>query len=182
MTKVNPAQNPEKMKSGKTKDQQLKKKSKSTIPERGTIKVDDGILVDAARKIETGSKLAGEKTADMAEKMSEQASEIAEKVYDKFRKSVSGAYHAGSKTLGDISKTAVNYVKKYEDTAEIKKLNHDRNLKMQQLGTHIFTLFKSKSRKIGELLADEETQRILKELEMLNKNIVKIGKRIKKKI
>ena len=63
---------------------------------------------------------------------------------------------------------------------EMKKLNHDRNIKMQELGSHIFTQYKSKSLNITELLANDESQKILSELEVINKEIVKLGKKIKR--
>lgn len=182
MNKASSNQKPEGSKSGESKNSQSQNKSKSTGNKRGKVKDDDGILVETARKIETGTKVIGEKAADVAEKVSEQTSEIAEIVYDKFKKSVSDAYDVSSKTISDMSKKAGKYIKKYEDTVEMKKLNTDRNMKLQELGTHICTLYNSKSQDIKELLADDESQKILKDLEILNKDIVKIGRKIKRKI
>jgi hypothetical protein len=182
MNKANSDQKPAGSESVKSKNSQSQNKSESTGNKHDKVKDENGILVDAARKIESGAKVVGEKAADVAEKISEQTSEIAEIVYDKFKKGVSDAYDVSSKTMSDMSKKAVKYIKKYEDTVEMKKLSHDRNNKMQALGTHIFTLYKSKSQDLRELLLDEESQKILRDLEILNKDIVKIGRKIKRKI
>jgi hypothetical protein len=157
-------------------------KIKSTDPKHGKVKDEDSKLVETARKVESRAKIMGEKAADVAEKVTDQTTEIAEVVYDKVKKGVSDAYDVGSKTLHDMSKKGVKYIKKYDDTIEINKLNHDRNMKMQELGIHIFTQYKIKSQNLTELLAKSESQRILNELEILNKEIVKLGRRIKRKI
>ena len=182
MTKKNSEHHLEESKSGKSKKSQSLSKSKSAGAKRDKVREEDGILVDAARKIETGAKAFGVKAADVAEKVSDQTTEITEIVYDKLKKSVTDAYDVSSKTISDMSQKAGKYIKKYEDTVEMKKLSHDRNKKMQELGSHIFSLYKLKSQDIGKLLENEESQKILKELENLNKEIVKIGRKIKRKI
>jgi hypothetical protein len=182
MNKVSSDQKSEGGKSGKIKNDQSQKESKSTDNKGDKVKDKNGILVEAARKIESGAKVIGEKTADVSEKVSAQTSEIAEKVLDKFKKSVSEAYDVSFKTISDMSKKAVKYINKYENTVEMKKLSNDRNMKMQELGTHFFNLYKSKSQDIRELLANDESQRILNDLELLNKDIIKLGRKIKRKI
>jgi hypothetical protein len=179
MPATNSTRNPDGRKTGKTKHNQLQKKSRSTAFVSEKVKPEDGILVDTARKIETGTKVVGEKAVDLAEKLTDNTTEMADIVYDKFKKKVSSAYHVSSRTIGDIRKTAAKNIRKYGDTVEMKKLNHDRKIKFQELGTHIYTIRKSKSQKIEELLADNQSQKILKDLEKLNKDIVKIGKKIK---
>jgi hypothetical protein len=182
MNKSSSDQKPERSKAGKLKSSQLQNISKSTGNKRTQVKDKDGILVEAARKIETGAKVVGEKAVDVADKLSEQTSEFAEIGYEKIKKGVSDVYDVSSKTISDISKKAVKYVKKYENTVEMKKLSHDRNVKMQELGSHIFALYKSKTQEIKELLANDESKKIINDLEVLNKAIVKIGRKIKRKI
>jgi len=181
MNKIDSNPKPVRKKPGDSKNSQLKDRVKNTGNETENVKNEDGILVDTARKIETGAKVVSEKATDMAEKVSDQTTEIAEIVYDKFKKGVSDAYDVGSKTVGDISKKAVKYIKKYEDNIEMNKLKQKRNKKMQELGTHIFTLYHSKSQNLQQTLSTDESQKILNELEVLNKKIIKIGKQYKKK-
>lgn len=182
MSKVSSDQKLERSKSGKSKNRQSQSKSKLAGNKYDKVNDENGILVEAAKKIETGAKVIGEKAVNVSEKISEQTVEIAETIYDKFKKGVSDAYDVSSKTMGDVGKKAGKYLKKYEDTVEMKKLKNDRNLKMQELGSHIFILYKSKSQDIEELMTDVESQRILNELQVLNKEIVKIGRKIKRKI
>ena len=166
----------------KIKKNGSEKTIKATNHKHGKAIDEDSKLVEAARKVETQAKIIGEKAADVAEKVSDQTTEIAEIVYDKVKKGVSDVYDVSSKTLHDVSKKAVKYIKKYDDTFEMKKLNHDRNKKILELGTHIYTLYKSKSQDITELLINDKSQKILNELELLNNDIVKLGRRIKRKI
>jgi hypothetical protein len=142
----------------------------------------DGILVETARKIESGVKVMGEKAADVSEKISEQTSDIAEKIYDKLKGGISDAYDVSSKTVSDVSKKTARYIEKYEDTTEIKKLGHTRDSKMQELGMNVFNLFKSKPRAINELLSNSKSQKILHELELLTREITKLRRRIKRKL
>jgi hypothetical protein len=182
MSKVSSDQKLERSKPGKSKNSQSQSKSKLAGNKYDKVKDENGILVEAAKKIETGARVIGGKAVDVSEKISEQTVEIAETIYDKFKKGVSDAYDVSSKTMGDMSKKAGKYLKKYENTVEMKKLQNDRNMKMQELGTHIFTLYKSKSLDIGELITEIESQKILNELQVLNKEIIKIGRKIKRKI
>jgi hypothetical protein len=182
MNKTNENRKPVKRKSEEAKKGQLQKKSKSSRTKSVNVNDKNGVLVDTKRKIESKAKVIGKKTSVVAEKVSDQTTEIAGIAYDKLKKSVSEVYEASSKTMSDMSKKAAKYIKKYEDTIEMKKLNHDRNMKMQELGSHIFNHYKSKSLKLTELLEKDESQKILHELEILNKQIVKLGRKIKKKI
>ena len=176
----NTSRKPEKRNSGKSNSDQLPNKPKSTRTKYDAVKDENGALVETAKKIESGAKVLGKKTSDVVEKISDQTTEIAGIAYGKLKKSVSDAYEASSKTMSDMSKKAAKYIKKYEDTIEMKKLNHDRNMKMQELGSHIFNQYKSKSLTITELLENEKAQTILTELGIINKEIIKLGKKIKK--
>ena len=91
MNKIDSNPKPERKKTGKSKNSQLKNRAKDTHNQKKNVKNEDGILVDAARKIETGAKVLGEKTSDVAEKVSDQTTQIAEKVYDKLKKGASDA-------------------------------------------------------------------------------------------
>jgi hypothetical protein len=169
------------------KSEKSKKGPSKNEPKSGNLKGkkvsgEDGALVETARKVETGARLIGDKTVEVVEKVSDQTTQIAEIAYDKLKKGVSGAYDKSSKKMSDMSKKAGKYVKKYEDTIEMKKLSHARDAKMRELGTHIFTLYKSKSRDIKDLLLDDDSKKILGNLEILNKEVVKLGRRIKRKI
>jgi hypothetical protein len=174
-------------KSNQNKSDKLKKSPSKSESKSGDLKGkkvigENGVLVETARKVETGARIIGDKTVEVVEKVSDQTTQIAEVAYDKLKKSVSDAYDKSSKTMTEMSKKAGKYVKKYEDTIEMKKLSNDKNIKMQELGTHVFALYKSKSRDIKELLINNDSKKILGELEILNKEIVKLGRRIKKKI
>jgi hypothetical protein len=182
MNKTNPRQKSDQNKSEKLKKRQSKDELKTKDRKDIEIHDEDGALVETARKVETSARLIGDKTVEVVEKVSDQTTEIAEIAYDKLKRGVSDAYDKSTKTMNEISKKAGKYIKKYEDTLEMKKLSHERNAKMQELGEHIFTLSKSKSQDITELLNNDDSQRILSELEILNKEVVKLGRRIKRKI
>lgn len=182
MNKVNSNQKSKESKSGESKDNQTRNKSKSTDNKHKNAQADDGKLVETARKIETGAKVFGEKAADVAEKVTDQTTEITEIAFDKLKKGVQEAYDISSKTMNDMGKKTGKYIQKYEDTLDIKDLKRDRDKKMYELGTHIFNLSKSKSQKLPELIANDVSQKILNEVELLEKDIVKLGRRIKRKI
>jgi hypothetical protein len=149
MNKENSRKKPNRNNSAKLKKSQLKNESKSNDHKNNKVSDEDGILVETARKVETSAKVIGEKAADVVEKVADQTTDIVDLAYDKVKKGVSDVFDVSSKTLADMSKKATKYIKKYEDTHEMKKLNHDRNIKMQELGIHIFTLYKSKSQNIS---------------------------------
>jgi hypothetical protein len=178
MNKVNSTRKSSQKKPQKVGDNENKSKNHDNV--KATTK--DGVLVETARKVETGARLIGDKTVEVVEKVSDQTTEIAEIAYDKLKKGVSDAYDKSSKTMSEMSKKAGKYVKKYEDSVEMKKLSHHRDAKMQELGAHIYALYNSKSKDIEKLLLYEDSKKLLSELEMLNKEVVKLGRRIKRKI
>lgn len=139
-------------------------------------------MVEAARKIESGAKSIGEKTVDAVEKVTDQTTEIAELAYDTIKKQVSVTYDTSTKTLTDVSKKAGKYIKKYENTIEMKKLSHDKDKKMQGFGNHIYNLYKVNPKDVSQWLAEGKSQEFLKELEILHKDIIKLGRQIKRKI
>jgi len=182
MDKVKSNQKPKGRKSEKSKTVREPKTSKLSKIKKDKIDDETGVLVEAAKKIESSAKVFGKKATKVAEKVSEQTTEIAEITYDKLKKGVSDAFDVSSKTVSDMSKKAGRYIKKYEDTYEMKKLSHERNKKMQKLGEHIFALYKSKSKNIDELFTNKVSLEIINQLELLNKQIVNIGRKIKRKI
>ena len=177
MNKVNAEKKSERSNSEKSKKDQTQNKSKSTGTKREKVQVEDGKFVETARKIEIGAKVFGEKATDVVEKVSDQTTEITEIVYDKIKKGVHEAYDISSKTMNDMGKKTGKYIQKYEDTLDIKDLKRDRDKKMYELGTHIFNLSKSKSQKLPDLIANDVSQKILNEVELLEKDIAKLGRR-----
>ena len=155
-------------------------KSEKKFEERTEKK--DGALVETARKVETSARIVGDKTYEVVEKVSDQTTEIAEMAFDKIKKGVSDAVDISTKTMSEMSKKASKYIKKYENTIEMRKIIHERNDKFQELGTYLFNLYQAGSQNINELLSDDEAQRLLAELDLINKNIVKLGRKIKRKI
>lgn len=172
----------------KSKGEKIKKlsgrpvKTKTKSITKNKVQANEGKLVEAARKIETGVKIVSEMTTDVVEKVSDQTTEFTEKVYDKFKKSVHDAYDVGSKSLSDMRKKTGKYIQRYEDTFDIKNLKNDRDKKVYELGTHVFNLYKSKPRNLTDLVANDMSQKLLKEIELLVKDIVKLGRRVKRKI
>ena len=182
MNSVKSNQKPKGRTSGKSKTVQKADTSKLSKIKQDKIDEETGVLVEAAKKIESGAKVFGKKASKVAEKVSEQTTELAEITIGKLKKGVSDAYDLSSKTVSDMSKKAGKYVKKYEDTLEMKKLSHDRDKKMQALGEHISALYKSKSKDVKGLFTHEVSVTLLKELELLDKEIVKLGRKIKRNI
>ncbi len=182
MNKVKSSQRTKQEKSEKQNKDQISQQSNANSNKDMKKNIADGVLVETARRVETSARLIGDKTVEVVEKVSDQTTEIAEIAYDKIKKGVSDAFDRSSKTMHEMSDKASKYIKKYEDTIEMKKLSHNRDRKMHELGTHIFALHQSKSQDLSDLFSNDTTQKILNDLELLNKEIVKLGRNIKRKI
>lgn len=161
MNKSTTGQKPKQNKSEKMKKVSSKNDSKARDLEGKSVIDENGVLVETARKVETGARIIGDKTVEVVEKVSDQTTEIAEVAYEKIKKGVSDAYDKSSKTMNEMGKKAGKYIKKYEDTIEMKKLSHGRNKKMQELGAHFYTLYKSKAQPIDDLFSNGDLQRNL---------------------
>jgi hypothetical protein len=166
-------------KNKKVSDKKELKSSKKTAEKR-TPKIEEkqGKLTEAAKNIEDGIELAGEKFSEIAEKTSEAASEL----YKVLKNKISSTYESGAKIVDDINKTAQNYIEKYKQNAEIKRLTDDREQLTQRLGAEYFSKIKTaKDKDPISILKDDVFQELINEIEKLEKEIIKIGKKLEKK-
>ncbi|KPL17380.1 MAG: hypothetical protein AMS23_00540 [Bacteroides sp. SM1_62] len=114
------------------------------------------------------------KNSDFVEK----SSVLAGKVLEKIRGGVSDAYEAGVKALDELANSAQNYLEKYEDSREMKRLSSERRELTKELGIRVYSNNKSKKTSIENLFTDKEIGVLVERIEVLNKEIVKLGKKI----
>lgn len=138
----------------------------------------DDFLTEAAKTIESGVDVAGEKISELADKTVETAGELFKAV----KKGLSSTYDASAKVIDDISNTAQDYIDKYKKNLEVNKLSEKRDELTKKLGTLFFAEFKVKKEDtVPSFFKKEEILNLIDEIEKLNKNIVKIGKKLENK-
>ncbi|MFC2088400.1 hypothetical protein ACFLSX_02280, partial [Calditrichota bacterium] len=121
-----------------------------------------GFLVEAAKNIEASVETVGEKFSEVAEKTIETAGGL----YQTMKNGLSSTYDAGSKVVDDISQSAQNYIEKYKQNIEMKKLSDERDRLSMKLGREFFTQFKTnKEENVQLLLKKEEISNLIIELE-----------------
>ena len=118
-----------------TKSTKKTETKKTTIPEEK-----HGKLTEAAKNIEDGIEMAGEKFSELAEKTSETAGEL----YQVLKNKISATYDTSAKIVDDINQSAQNYIEKYKKNLEINRLTDDREKLTQKLGTEFFSRYKSR--------------------------------------
>lgn len=142
----------------------------STIPEEK-----HGKLTEAAQNIEAGIEVAGDKITEFTGKTAETAGEL----YQVLKNKISSTYDSSAKIVDDLNQSAQNYIEKYKQNLEIKRLTDDREQLTQKLGTEFFSKYKShKEENPGLILKNKVIQELLFEIENLDKKIVKIGKKL----
>jgi hypothetical protein len=135
-------------------------------------------LTEASKSIESGVEVASEKISEFAGKTAETAGEL----YKAVKKGLSSTYDAGAKAIDEISNTAQDYIDKYKKNTEVNKLSEMRNQLYKKLGKEFFEVYKTKKEDTLKLFFNKkEILDLNSEIEKLNKDIVKIGKKLEKK-
>jgi hypothetical protein len=145
------------------------------------VKDDTSFILEATENIEAGAKVVGEKASDIAGKLADISSQLAEEIYDKIKKGVSEAYDTGSKAVDELGKTTQEYIARFENTMEMRKLRDKRNRIVNDLGSSLFMTYKSRRVLPEELLKITNIESLFKELKKLDKSIVELGKKLEKK-
>jgi hypothetical protein len=126
-----------------------------------------GALVQAARAIEEGAKLVGEK-----------APVIASIVFHSIKKGVSVAYGASSTLVGGAYHAANDYADKYKHKIEVKKLRAQREATSSRLGSIIYSRIVIDEEPPQKAFSDEEITSLLQQILDLDNEVVKIGKEL----
>ena len=122
---------------------------------------------DALGNLEESAKAVGEKT-----------SVIAGQVFEKLKQGVSQAYATGSKVVGELSDTATDYAEQYKTSAEIRKLNGDKNTFAAELGALFYTESRKPNATWEKIAGSETAEKLFTSISELDAQIVEVGKRL----
>jgi hypothetical protein len=109
---------------------------------------------------------------------SEKASDIFNKFLDKLRETAEAAYEKGSEIFESAALTAQDYIDKYRDRSEIADLKKLRDEVATQLGNMCYIEFSGRYRFRVDFTRSEEFRNLVSQIRELDKQIVKIGKRL----
>jgi hypothetical protein len=126
-----------------------------------------GALVQAAKAIEEGAELVGEK-----------APVIASTVFHSIKKGVSVAYGTSSTLVGGAYHAANDYADKYKNKIEVKKLKAQREAASSRLGSTIYSRIVIDEEPPQKAFSDEEITSLLQQIHDLDNEVVKIGKEL----
>jgi hypothetical protein len=126
-----------------------------------------GALVHAAKAIEEGAELVGEK-----------APVLASIVFHSIKKGVSVAYETSSTLVGGAYHAASDYAEKYKHKIEVKKLNALREATSSRLGSIIYDKIVVEEALPEKAFADEEIRSLLQQIHDLDNEVVEIGKEL----
>ena len=126
-----------------------------------------GALVQAAKAIEEGAELVGEK-----------APVIASSVFHSIKKGVSVAYGTSSTLVGGAYHAASDYADKYKHKIEVKKLKAQREATSSRLGSIIYSRIVIDEEPPQKAFSDVEITSLLQQIHDLDNEVVKIGKEL----
>lgn len=156
------------------------KKPKSTTKTTTAKKVKEEttFIKETTENIEAGIKVVGDKASDVADIITDKTSKIAGDLYDKIKKGVTEAYEFSSKAVEELGKSAQVYIEKYETSMEMRKLRDQRNKLAAELGKMVYVELKKKKIDAGSLVEDTAVKEKILDITKLDKDIVKLGKKI----
>lgn len=120
------------------------------------------------------------KTAQSQEDVSERKTEVAKGVFEKIKEGMTGVFTAGAKVVDEITQTTHEYAERYKHNVEMKKLGEQRDGLTAKLGMITFDEFKSSDKLPAKFLDRKDVAEHLREIEKLERQIVKVGKRLEK--
>ncbi len=124
-------------------------------------------LNETLGNLEDGARAVGEKT-----------SILAGQVFEKIKQGVSQAYEAGSKVVGELSDTASDYAEQYKTSAEIKKLNGEKNALIAELGSFFYSESRKQNATWEEIAGSEMVGGLFQKISALDEQIIEVGKRL----
>jgi len=104
----------------------------------------------------------------------------AKSVFEKIKERATKVYVTGAKVVDDVTQSAYEYAERYQHNVEMKKLGEKRDALTTKLGMTTFEQFKSSNKLPEKFLDREDITDHIKEIEKLDKQIVKIGKKLAK--
>ena len=133
------------------------------------------------RKIESSLKEVSEDASIFASDVADKTSKFAEEIYEKLKKGVSDAYDVSAVVLDDLVQSAEKYADKYKHKVEMRRLNSERNELARELGSIVYARFHQKKAFDSAFFSDKRLNSVLAKIEKLDKDIIKIGKKLDKK-
>ena len=126
-------------------------------------KKERGLFDEVAENIEESAKKVGDKATELAERL---------------KKGLSHAFEAGTKVIDDVSHAAQEYAEKYTAESEIKKLKHEKDQLLGQLGRAFFKHHKAGDASGASFLNNTDTIDQFDQIEQLDKKIIATGKQL----
>ncbi|NQU82160.1 MAG: hypothetical protein HQ543_11630 [Bacteroidetes bacterium] len=131
---------------------------------------------EAIKNIATGADVV----VDHASEVGGQASEVMGKVWDQMKDISSKAFNQSAQFVDEVAVSAYGYAKKYQGNIEIKSLNKEKAKIGIKLGLMLHLESKNKKDLDPEFLKRKDIDELLKELDIIDKKIVTLGRKYDK--
>ena len=135
-----------------------------------------GFIDKAQESLESSAEVVKEKIGEIADKSVDTAGEV----YESVKKGVFTAFDTGSKVLDDLTKSAQEYVDRFNQNMEIRKLSEQRKKLATQLGQTTYINYKVNQKIPQKLTAEKNIVDLIVKIKNLDKEIVKLGKKLGK--
>lgn len=135
-------------------------------------------LVDTAETIETGAKIVGEKTTEIASDLAQKTAQVARTIFNKVKKDLTEVYEAGSKVVAGATEVAQDYTEKYKNKVEVKELIKERQALYIELGSVIYEKNKSGGASFTQLFKEKDVKELLRTIKTKENEIVKMGQEL----
>jgi hypothetical protein len=129
---------------------------------------DSNLIPESKENIRVGAKVFSKKASDIFGTFLEKVKGAAEIAYDK-----------GSEIVEGVSLTAQNYVDEFKDRSEMSNVKKVRDEVATQLGNMCYLEYSGRYRFRKEFMKSEEFKNLIAQIRELDKQIIKIGERLK---
>lgn len=113
---------------------------------------------------------------------SEKASDIFKTFIEKVKETAESAYERGSQIYESVSLSAQHYVERFKDRSEMAQLKEERDEVATQLGYMCFMEYSGRYRFRVEFMKGEEFKKLMSQLRQLDKEIIKLGKKLEAEV
>ena len=125
------------------------------------------LFPDPAENIVQGAKV-----------FSEKASDIFSTFLEKVKETAGTAYEKGGEIYESVALKAQGYIDKFKDQSEVADLKEQRDDVAKELGYMCFMEYSGRYRFRTEFMKSEEFKKLIAQVRELDKQIIRIGKRL----
>ncbi len=139
------------------------------------VKSSKDFISEAAENIESGVRIISKKASKLASNISDATTGIKDRLKEEVKEPGNEAISTARKAIEEISDTAQDYLDKFKNRSEMKKLSKEREEKINLLGRLVYLKLKSGRSLKNKIEDNEKLKQLISDIRKTDREIIKLG-------